>query len=103
ALATEVMGSIAGTKAVKGLKKDGAVAADESAAALEPLDKTEEEVTTFKDQKICVVHKGPISGAIYLCPKCETFYCLKCATFLKKNGEKCWSCKAEMDVPDLEA
>ncbi len=102
ALASEVVGSIAGTKAVKGQKKDGTGAAVESAAALAPLDKTEEEVTTFKDQKICVVHKGPISGAIYLCPKCETFYCLKCATHLKKNGEKCWSCKSEIDVPDME-
>ncbi|MEX2715414.1 MAG: hypothetical protein Q6353_022110 [Candidatus Sigynarchaeum springense] len=103
AIASEVMGSIASTKAVKGMKKDGAPAAGDGAAPQVPLDKTEEEVTTFKDQKICVVHKGPISGAIYLCPKCETFYCLKCATFLKKNGEKCWSCKAEMDVPDIEA
>jgi len=102
AVASEVMGSIASTKAVKGQKKDGAGTTGDSVVAQAPLDTTEQEVTAFKEQKICVVHKGPISGAIYLCPKCETFYCLKCATHLKKNGERCWSCKAEMDVPDMD-
>ncbi|MBN2153478.1 MAG: hypothetical protein JW839_18635 [Candidatus Lokiarchaeota archaeon] len=99
ALATEVMGSIAGTKAVKGLKKGAAGGAEDGGTTPE-VDQTEEEVTTIKDQKICIVHKGPISGAIFLC-KCEAFYCMACAQHLKKKGEKCWSCGAEIDVPDM--
>ncbi len=103
ALASEVMGSIASTKAVKGLKKGAAGATGDDGTTVHEFDNTENEVTAIKEQKICIVHKGPISGAIFLCPKCETFYCMKCATYLKKNGEKCWSCKAEIDVPDIEA
>ncbi len=100
ALASEVMGSIASTKAVKGLKKGvaGATGGDDMSAP--EIDTTEEEVTAIKEQKICIVHKGPISGAIFLC-KCEAFYCMTCAQHLKKNGEKCWSCGAEIDVPDM--
>jgi hypothetical protein len=100
ALASEVMGSIASTKAVKGLKKGVAGAAGDDDMAEPEIDTTEEEVTAIKDQKICIVHKGPISGAIFLC-KCEAFYCMTCAIHLKKNGEKCWSCGAEIDVPDM--
>ncbi len=101
ALASEVMGSIASTKAVKGLKKGAAGAAGDDGTTAPDIDTTEEEVTTIKDQKICIVHKGPISGAIFLCPKCDTFYCMTCAQHLKKNGEKCWSCGAVIDVPDM--
>ncbi len=58
----------------------------------EELQKTEQEVTVYKEKKICVVHKGRISGANYMCPHCETFYCLKCITALVNFDEKCWSC-----------
>jgi hypothetical protein len=104
ALASDVMGSIASTKAVKGMKKDGGQPG-EAATSKTSLDKTEEEVTTIKEQRMCVVHKGPIAGANFLCPKCETFYCMKCAIALKKNGEKCWSCGAEIvvDIPETDA
>ncbi len=100
ALASEVMGSISTTKAVKGLKKGAAGGTGDDDGTAPEIDTTEEEVTAIKDQKICVVHKGPISGAIFLC-KCEAFYCMACAQHLKKNGEKCWSCGAEIDVPDI--
>jgi parallel beta-helix repeat protein len=58
----------------------------------EELQKTEQEVTVYKEKKICVVHKGPISGANYMCPHCETLYCLKCITVLVNFDEKCWLC-----------
>lgn len=101
ALASEVMGSIASTKAVKGLKKGapGALGDAEAGDAALAHDTTEKEVDVEETKTICVVHKGPIAGAIYLCPKCKVFYCTKCAEALKKNGEKCWSCKAEIEIP----
>jgi hypothetical protein len=71
--------------------------------ATSELDTTEKEVGVEEAKTMCIVHKGPISGAIYLCPKCKVFYCFKCAEALKKNGEKCWSCKAEIEVPLADA
>lgn len=64
-----------------------------------PFDEaTEKEVGVQKQEFTCVVHKGPITGANFLCPSCGTFYCMKCAKALKKNGEKCWTCGAELAV-----
>ena len=63
------------------------------------LEKTESEVGVEEQKIICIVHKGPIVGAnIYACPSCKTFYCIKCATVLKENGEKCWSCDKDINV-----
>ncbi|NMC08499.1 MAG: hypothetical protein GYA24_25040, partial [Candidatus Lokiarchaeota archaeon] len=63
--------------------------------------KTEAEVTTFKEKKICLVHKGPVSGNIYLCPQCDALYCVKCAGALKQAGEKCWQCGSPIVVSDF--
>ncbi|MCK4383934.1 MAG: L-2-amino-thiazoline-4-carboxylic acid hydrolase, partial [Candidatus Lokiarchaeota archaeon] len=44
---------------------------------------TEEEVTYFKEKKICLVCKGNIKGFNnYICPKCEVLYCENCARAL---------------------
>ncbi|MBD3188238.1 hypothetical protein GF325_15490 [Candidatus Bathyarchaeota archaeon] len=97
-------GAIAG-KATPGSKKvligkgeSGKAQAPMTAAELEELRKTENEVVKFEERKICVVHKGPIAGANYLCPSCGTFYCLRCARSLEKNGENCWMCGAKLDI-----
>ena len=58
----------------------------------EELKRTESEVNVEKPKVLCVVHKGPIEGNIYMCPKCNTFYCVNCARILKMRGEKCWVC-----------
>ncbi len=61
--------------------------------------KTESEVKVEKDQFICIVHKGPVSGEnVYLCPKCNSIYCKKCARTLKEKGEDCWSCGKEIQI-----
>ncbi|HME51074.1 MAG TPA: hypothetical protein VKM55_02540, partial [Candidatus Lokiarchaeia archaeon] len=71
-----------------------------TAKELEELQRTEQEVTAKMDVKLCIVHKGPIKGANYSCPQCNTFYCLNCAATLASNGEGCWSCghKIELDA-----
>ena len=56
------------------------------------------EVDVEKKKHFCIVHRGKIVGAMYLCPKCETYYCMKCATVLKKRGEACWGCNNEIDL-----
>ncbi|MFW9899338.1 MAG: ABC transporter ATP-binding protein [Candidatus Thorarchaeota archaeon] len=49
-------------------------------------------------QYTCFVHKGKISGVIYVCPNCHKFYCVKCISILKAKGEKCLSCNAEITI-----
>ena len=65
---------------------------------VEELKKTESEVDVEEKALTCIVHKGPIDGPIYVCPKCKTFYCTRCATALKEKGEKCWSCESDIKV-----
>ena len=62
------------------------------------LQKTEAEVDIDKEKHFCVVHRGKIVGAAYICPKCESYYCLKCATSLKENNEACWACNSKIDI-----
>ena len=53
----------------------------------------------FEERKFsCIVHKGIIHSTVYMCPNCNTFYCLKCASALKKIGENCWYCDFEFDI-----
>ncbi|MFX0000670.1 MAG: right-handed parallel beta-helix repeat-containing protein [Candidatus Hodarchaeota archaeon] len=60
--------------------------------------KTEAEVSVEKEFHVCVVHRGRIVGAVYICPECETYYCMKCAITLKEKGETCWVCKKEIEL-----
>ena len=69
-----------------------------TAAEVEEMRKTEKEVGVEEQEFICVVHKGKIDSAIYLCPHCRTFYCVKCAQTLKEKGEKCWSCENDINL-----
>jgi len=62
------------------------------------LVKTEEEVNVERQKFICIVHKGPIVGATYICPSCQAFYCQKCALAIKEKGEKCWSCDHDFEL-----
>ncbi len=61
------------------------------------LEKVESEMDIEEKEVFCIVHKGPIVGTIYICPQCKTYYCFKCVNTLKENGEKCWSCDAEIN------
>ena len=61
-------------------------------------EETEEEVSVKREKFLCIVHKGPIEGDNYLCPSCFTFYCVKCAKTLKKQGENCWTCGTEFKL-----
>ena len=64
----------------------------------EEISQTESEMDIEEDEYICVVHKGIIDGAVYICPKCKTFYCTKCVEALKENHEKCWTCDSEFII-----
>jgi len=59
---------------------------------------TEEEITYFKEKKICLVCKGNIEGFNnYICPKCEVLYCENCARTLIDLENTCWVCESPLD------
>jgi hypothetical protein len=85
-------------KATESQSESAALTADQLEEEQKALEKTEQEVSVQREKFVCVVHKGPIEGDNYLCPSCFTFYCLKCAKTLKKQGEDCWTCGTEFRI-----
>ncbi|MBN1801822.1 MAG: PKD domain-containing protein [Candidatus Lokiarchaeota archaeon] len=61
------------------------------------LEQTEKEVSIKKNHFTCVVHRGQIVGSVYICPHCQTIYCEKCASTLKRNRERCWTCNKSLE------
>lgn len=80
-------------------EKKRVLTAEEKAA----IAQTESEMAVEKTKHICIVHKGAIKGAMYLCPECDTLYCMDCAKALRVKGEKCWACEAEIDLVITES
>ncbi|MHA2287245.1 MAG: NosD domain-containing protein [Promethearchaeota archaeon] len=62
------------------------------------LKRIESEVSIEKEKHLCVVHRGKIVGAVYICPDCETYYCMKCARVLKRKNENCWACNSKIKI-----
>ena len=58
---------------------------------------TEEEITFYKEQKICLVCKGKISRLNYICPNCDALYCVKCSEALSNLENACWVCNEPFD------
>ncbi len=59
---------------------------------------TENDISIYKEQHICLVHKGKIDGISYICPSCGSFYCMKCYDALKELENECWSCRNPFDA-----
>jgi len=59
---------------------------------------TEEEVTYYREQKICLICKGKVAGFnIFLCPNCEALYHEDCARTLSDLENACWVCNQPID------
>ena len=74
------------------------VAVAEEAMRLEQAEAKDNGIGVEKPKLLCVVHKGPIKGSMYVCPSCETLYCQKCAKALQEKGERCWSCGSRIQL-----
>ena len=62
------------------------------------IDALEEEVSVFKDKKVCLVCKGEPSGFnVFICPECDSLYCDKCARALSDLENICWVCESPLD------
>ncbi len=76
-------------------------ASDESQTSLRifsrPQSITEEEVTFFREQRICLICKNKVSRINYICPKCSALYCLKCSEELSNLENMCWVCNEPLD------
>jgi len=64
---------------------------------IKPKKLTEEEITFYKEQKICLVCKDKTSRFTYICPSCEAIYCVKCSTALSNLENACWVCNTAFD------
>jgi len=59
---------------------------------------SEKKVTVYKERKMCLVCLGDIEGfENYICPKCDSIYCKKCAEALIEIENMCWSCESPID------
>ncbi len=58
----------------------------------------EEDLSLYKERKICLVCKGNATGfEVYVCTECGALYCLKCAQALSNLENICWACNAPID------
>jgi len=55
---------------------------------------TEREVVIQKER--CIVCDSPLSGTTYICPVCDTKYCIRCQEELVKRNEPCWRCNTPL-------
>ncbi len=59
---------------------------------------TDEEVSYYREKKICLMCKGKVAGFnIFLCPKCEALYHQNCARTLSDLENACWVCNQPID------
>ncbi|MFX0155250.1 MAG: hypothetical protein ACFE9Q_12080 [Candidatus Hodarchaeota archaeon] len=61
---------------------------------------TEEELNTYREQKICLVCKSKVSRLNYVCPKCDVLYCIRCSKALIKLENVCWVCDTPIDISE---
>ena len=59
---------------------------------------TEEEITYYREQKICLVCKGKAGGFnTYICTECDALYHEDCARALSNMENACWACNEPID------
>ncbi len=57
-------------------------------------------VTTIEyygSKRMCIVHRGIIKGQVFMCTKCNAFYCVPCKEAIAGAENKCWNCGALLD------
>jgi PKD repeat protein len=72
-------------------KKKGS--GQEAAVTHQVDEQTESEVGVYKKKEFCIVCNTNLKATTYICPHCETKYCIRCAIALSEQKESCWVCK----------
>lgn len=58
---------------------------------------TEQEVTLYRDQAVCLVCKGKVAEFSYICRNCKALYCQKCVRAIIEMENACWACDTALD------
>src|SRR5271157_521532 len=53
----------------------------------------------YTNKHVCIVHKGEITGKMFICPACNAYYCLACKEAIEHIDKVCWNCKKPFDQP----
>ncbi|MBN2151147.1 MAG: right-handed parallel beta-helix repeat-containing protein [Candidatus Lokiarchaeota archaeon] len=85
---------VLGKPSVGGKKKG---AGQEEVVKHEVDAQTEGEVDVFKKKEFCIVCNTSLKATTFICPHCETKYCIRCAIALSERKESCWVCKNPMN------
>ena len=64
---------------------------------IKPQKLSKEEVSIFKEKKICLVCKGKVLRFNSFICECDTLYCENCAQTLSKLENACWVCNVPFD------
>ena len=51
----------------------------------------------YTNKRVCIVHKGVIKGKMFICSKCNAYYCLPCKEAIEQIDKCCWNCKTPFD------
>jgi len=62
-----------------------------------PEEISEDEVSFYREKRICLVCKGKLINFIFICSSCDAFYCEKCARILTNIENTCWVCDSPFD------
>jgi len=65
---------------------------------LKELAEIEAEIEISGNEFNCLAHKGPLEGSSYICPKCKSLFCFKCAIDLHEKGERCMLCETPFQM-----
>ena len=57
---------------------------------------SEEEVSFFREQNVCIVCRGNILHYNFICD-CTALYCEKCAHAIEDEENACWACNSPID------
>jgi len=77
---------------------DARISFIESLSKSRPMEISSEEISTYREQGICIVCKGKLGRFnIFTCPKCDVLYCKKCVEALISLENACWVCNAPFD------
>jgi len=62
-----------------------------------PTQFTEEEISFYREKRICLVCKGKVAGLNYMCTGCNALYCMNCSEELSDLENACWVCNEPFD------
>jgi hypothetical protein len=51
----------------------------------------------YTNKHVCIVHKGVIEGKMFICSKCNAYYCMPCKEAIEQIDKCCWNCKTPFD------